>query len=72
MKRKALGLCDDCGHPYPVVIHDNGSIRIMGNAGKCQCGSREITIVGEGSAAGEVRADGSRRSAEESADESSA
>ena len=42
---KRLGLCEDCGTPYPVEVTDEDSIHVMGNAGACECGNREFTLV---------------------------
>ena len=41
---KGLGLCEDCGTPYPVEVSDD-SMRVMGNAGACECGSRDFALV---------------------------
>ena len=42
---KGLGLCENCGTPYPVEVSDGDSLRVMGNAGACECGSREFSLV---------------------------
>ncbi len=42
---KLLGICEDCGTPYPVEVHEDDSIHILGSAGSCQCGSREFSLV---------------------------
>ena len=41
---KGLGICDRCGTPYPVMVSGN-SLRVMGNAGACTCGSRDFSLV---------------------------
>ena len=42
---KGLGVCEDCGTPYPVEVSEDDSMRVMGNEGACERGNREFALV---------------------------
>ncbi len=45
MQKKGLGKCENCGSMYPVAVTAKGSHRILGNAGRCACGSQNFRLL---------------------------
>ena len=45
MEKKGLGKCETCGSMYPVAVTADGSQRVLGNAGRCECGSRDFRLL---------------------------
>lgn len=37
--RRAAARCTDCGNVFPVKVREDGSLRPIGNDGRCPCGN---------------------------------
>lgn len=43
--QKTVARCENCGNIYSVRIQEDGTVYPIGNAGSCDCGSTEFTVL---------------------------
>lgn len=50
--RRAAAICEDCGSCHVVRVRPDGTIRVIGTNGSCECGGSEYRVLGPKHAGG--------------------